>query len=154
MRYSRMLSRRSIAVAAIIAVGIAFAGSQIRAQQKDTPVLAPAPPDAVKYKERVEELARLVQPNWSDDYIRSLYAESTPEQSIYLSAVALVHMERDQGDVTKIEPYLEDLAKRSPSQPLKSALRRLIVDIELERKDYKGAERQLKIIVDENLAQF
>ncbi|MCC6546414.1 hypothetical protein IT570_04525 [Candidatus Sumerlaeota bacterium] len=142
-----MFSRHSIAIAAIISLGIALAGTHISAQQKDHP-------DDAKYRERVQELARLVEPHWSDEHLRSLEAESTPEQSIYLSAVMLTRMEREQGDVSKVEPYLEELAKRSPSQPLKSAVRRLIVEINLERKDFKGAERQLKLIVDENLAQF
>lgn len=145
-----MITPRTAAIAAILAMGIAFAGTRIGAQQKDVA----KEQKGEDHHARIEELTRLASPHWSDEYLRNLQAEETPEQSIYLSAVMLTRMEREQGDVSKIEQYLEDLAKRSPSQPLKSAVRRLIVDIDLERKDYKGAERQLKLIIDENLAQF
>lgn len=92
--------------------------------------------------------------HWTTFHLKSLDAESTPDKSIYLSAIQLIQLERTQGDATKAVSYLEALAKRATSQPLKNAINRLLVDLALERRDFKEAERLLKKIVDESMIQM
>ncbi len=142
-----MLKSRTITVGLLSSVGIVLLGTGIFAAKEQ-------PPAETAELYQLREPVRLVPPHWSDTHLRSLEAESNVEQSIYLSAVQLSELERTQGDVTKVEPYLEQLAQRAPTQPLKNAIRRLLVDIALERRDYKAAEKQLKTIIDESLSQF
>ena len=142
-----MLKSRTITVGFLSCVGIVLVGTSIFAAKEQPPAEA-----AELYQLR--EPVRLVPPHWTDTHLRSLEAEANVDQSIYLSAVQLIELERTQGDVTKVEPYLEQLAQRAPTQPLKNAVRRLMVDIALERRDYKAAEKQLKTIIDESLSQF
>ncbi len=92
--------------------------------------------------------------HWTERHLKALQAERDVEQSIYLSAVQMVRMQREQGDAYKAIPFLEGLAKRSPSQPLRNAVRRLIVEIALDDGDWKKAEEQLKLIIEESLLQI
>jgi hypothetical protein len=95
--------------------------------------------------------------NWTVDPLISLQAEETLEQSLYLSAVQKVRIERAQGDVRDAMPALEELAGKIPKQPLRNAVRRLLVDIALESGDargYKEAEQYLDAIIQESLAQY
>ena len=142
-----MLNTRAVTIGLLSCAGIVLVGTGLFAAKEQPPAEA-----AELYQLR--EPVRLVPPHWSDTHLRSLSAESNVEQSIYLSAVQLTELERTQGDVTKAEPYLEQLAQRAPTQPLKNAVRRLLVDIALERRDYKAAEKHLKTIIDESLSQF
>ncbi len=92
--------------------------------------------------------------HWTATHLRALDSESTPEQSIYLSAVQRVKMDRNRGKVVDAVTFLEDLAVRCTDQQLKSAIRRLIVDIQLEVGDNKRAEQQMDQIIEENLLQL
>ena len=91
--------------------------------------------------------------HWTDQHLAALQAERTPEQSIYLSAVQIVELERARGDVKRAIPTLERLADRASTQTLRNAIRRLLVDIARQTGDAKGAKGYLDRIIDESLLQ-
>ena len=93
------------------------------------------------------------QPHWTDEHLDALEAEGTPEQSLYLSAVQLIELERARGDVKRAIPALEKLAERASTQKLRNAIRRLLVDIAREQKDLKAVEAYLNRIIEETLLQ-
>ncbi len=102
-----------------------------------------------------EERVYLVDtPHWTNEHLESLKAEEDPEASIYLSAVQLVQLKRDEGNLREAVDTLQKLAPRTPTQPLKSALRRLLVEIHLEMGDTLEAEQELEKIINENLLQL
>ncbi len=93
------------------------------------------------------------QRHWAEDSLKSLAAESKPEQSLYLSAIQYVTLEEKRGDISAAIPKLEDIAKRATNQAVRNAIRRVIVDICLETGDFEAAEKVLQVIVNESLIQ-
>ena len=95
--------------------------------------------------------------HWTEDHLTQLRAEQTLEQSIYLSAVQIVKIERAEGDLRAAKKKLEDLITRVPKQELKNAIRRLLVEISIEEGDAQGtkeAEQYLDEIISESLLQY
>ena len=86
--------------------------------------------------------------------LEELRAEETPAQSVYLSALTMIELERQQGDVYRVIPDLEKLATKASQQPLRNAIRRLIVKLDLERNDYKAADQEIQKIIEESLLQM
>lgn len=115
-------------------------------------------PEAATIVKMMDEPQTIILENkdthWTDDHLKALNAERRVDQSVYLSAVQLVELERERDKAYKALPYLETLASRIPEQPLKNAVRRLMVDIYLEEGDWQNADKQLKIIIDESLLQM
>ena len=150
-----MVTIRKMAFAGVAlfgaAIGALFATTTVGTAAEPAAEATPAKPAAVETKPTY----LLAQPeHWTDKHLRSLEADSSTDRSIYLSAVQLVQLERDQGDVRRVIPALEALAKRTPTQQLKNAITRLLVEIALETKDYKAAEKYLNTIIDGSLVQY
>ncbi len=139
-------------LALTVAGAMAAGGTMIVAQQAEEQLA----PQKVELEAAVNqgEVLTVSSSHWTDPHLRSLSAESEPEKSIYLCAVQIIELERAQGDVGKAITWLEKLVVKVPQQNVKSAVRRLIVQLYLERGDYKSAEKEIERIVSESLLQM
>ena len=154
-----MISARRITLVASVAFGTALGAFSVAALQtqanEGTTLTSETTTDAREITIRCE--CAKEEKDWTDEALENLAAETSLEQSVYLSAVQMVKIERANENVRDAIPKLESLLQRVPKQNLKNAIRRLIVEIQLEEGDHKGrkdAEEQLKKIIDESLVQF
>lgn len=93
-------------------------------------------------------------PSSQNPHLARLAEDATPQQSIYLSAVRLIEFERAQGSARKALPALEKLVADVREQPLRNAIRRLIVDLYVEEGDLKSADKENARIISESLLQL
>lgn len=151
-----MIAIRKMAWVGVGLAGVVLGGVMATAASGNAAESSSPTPVVVKAETTDAKVTYLLgQPeHWTDKHLRSLEADSTTDRSIYLSAVQMVQLERDQGDVRRAIPTLEALVKRTPTQQLKNAINRLLVEIALETKDYKMAEKYLNAIVDGSLIQY
>jgi Trp operon repressor len=139
------------------AVGCVIAATLLLSTAPTTSTASSSTANESAFVERVEVKEVIFegkQSHWSETYLNNLSADSSLDQSIYLSTVQITQLERDNGDVKRALPYLEELVTRTPNQNLKNALRRLIADIHREENNEKMQKNQLKKIIDESLLQL
>jgi hypothetical protein len=146
-------THRVLWAGAALLVGGALAAAAVAQTAVTT---QPATPARVANPSRsqLEAMLRIGSDHWADHHMRSLEAESTRDQAIYLSAVQMVEMERRNRNVGRAVEPLKGILAKTTSRTLRNGLLRLLVAVSLETDDKKSAERYLQQIVDENLGQL
>ncbi|MDX2174935.1 MAG: hypothetical protein SF028_00530 [Candidatus Sumerlaeia bacterium] len=134
-----MRDKRIIFGAAGLVAAVLLAVAAPRAQEGDAPaepIDAPAPPSEL-------QLA-----------LQRFEADSDPERALYLSAVQALEIGRQSGDMEFAEQLLLRIAAEAKRQSVRTSVRRLLVDLYMERGDWASARTNLETIVQESLIQF